>query len=467
MIYLITGNPGAKKTAFCVATLLKIENENKVNIPKNAKIYAHNLDVLNQKDMLNELTYLTKEVGTGNTLRNEIEVLDKDYYSFLANDDFDHLRPDYYFKRSTDFNNTIERIQELHGDLGLQYFYPVRTIYTNIRALKIDYVRDLEEDWRKCPDGSVVVIDEIQLVYPYRDTKDKSHPVVQELSVHRHRGFDFYFITQSAGNLHVLIKDLVHAHYHVTNPFGWQSKIYQYGNFESNPNAMTVRLRAENSFTFNPPVSIFKLYKSTTINTAKARLPIKRLLIIGSFFFGGLCLALYALFSVGGTNPADELEKQKPTENQELIANPIAPDSTLETDNNPNQPRENERIIIKPQTIEEKTAKYLNDFHVEFNHDNIRPAQVVTNGKKCMAFNKYGDKLNVTQVQCLDLSMGAMPKAKQFTNNTTATAQPTQAEPTADEQQTPQQQQTTQGITSTEEYLFADKSKTEPIFNPS
>lgn len=420
MIYLITGNPGAKKTAFCVATLLKIENENKVNIPKNAKIYAHNLDILTQKDMLNELSYLTKEFGTGNTLKNEVEILDKDYYSFLANDDFDHLRPDHYFKRSTDFNDTIDRIQELHGDLGLQYFYPVRTIYTNIKALKIDYVRALEEDWRKCPDGSVVVIDEIQLVYPYSDTKDKSHPVVQELSIHRHRGFDFYFITQSAGNLHVLIKDLIHAHYHVTNPFGWQSKIYQYGNFEANPNAMTVKLRAENSFSFNPPVSIFKLYKSTTINTAKARLPIKRLLIVGSFFFGGLCLVLYALFSVGGTNPADELEKQKPTQKQEIISNPITPDSTLQPNQNENQQQvENKRIFPKPLTIEEKKLKYLNDFHVEFDHDDIRPAQVISNGKTCMAFNKYGDRLNIDGVQCLDLALGQMPKAKQFTTTST------------------------------------------------
>lgn len=420
MIYLITGNPGAKKTAFCVATLLKIENENKVNIPKNAKIYAHNLDILTQKDMLNELSYLTKEVGTGNTLKNEVEILDKDYYSFLANDDFDHLRPDHYFKRSTDFNDTIDRIQELHGDLGLQYFYPVRTIYTNIKALKIDYVRALEEDWRKCPDGSVLAIDEIQLVYPYSDTKDKSHPVVQELSIHRHRGFDFYFITQSAGNLHVLIKDLIHAHYHVTNPFGWQSKIYQYGNFEANPNAMTVKLRAENSFSFNPPVSIFKLYKSTTINTAKARLPIKRLLIIGSFFFGGLCLVLYALFSVGGTNPADELEKQKPTQKQEIISNPIAPDSILQPNQNENQqPVENKRIFHIPPTIEEKKLKYLNQFHVEFDHDDIRPAQVISNATTCMAFNKYGDKLNIDRVQCLDLALGKMPKAKQFTASPT------------------------------------------------
>lgn len=138
-------------------------------------------------------------------------------------------------------------------------------------------------------------------------------------------------------------------------------------------------------------------------------------MILGSFFFGGLAIALYSVFSID-VNPKEELEKidAKSTQNQSLVDNPIKPDS--EDIENISQ---NERIITKPQTIEEKTAKYLNEFHVEFNHDDIRPAQVVTNGKKCMAFNKYGDLLNLSQVQCLDLSMGAMPKAKQFTQSQT------------------------------------------------
>lgn len=279
MIYLITGSPGAKKTAYCVSILDNTENLNKVNIVKNASIYRNNLDILTQKGLLDELTYLKHEIGTGDTLRYEIEVLDSDYFDFLGKDDFDHLRPDDYFKRSTRFNNIIERITERQGDIGLDYFLPVRTIYTNIAALRIDYVRALVPDWRDCPDGSLIVIDEIQLVYPYSDIKDRYNPIVTQLSVHRHRGFDFYFITQSAGNLHVLIKDLVEAHYHVTKPFGWKTKIFQYGEFKANPNAISVKMQAEQTFTFSPSDHIFKLYKSTSINTAKARPPYKKLLL--------------------------------------------------------------------------------------------------------------------------------------------------------------------------------------------
>lgn len=49
MIYLITGNPGAKKTAYCVSLLEKVEIDNKVNIAKNPDIYQHNIKILQKK----------------------------------------------------------------------------------------------------------------------------------------------------------------------------------------------------------------------------------------------------------------------------------------------------------------------------------------------------------------------------------------------------------------------------------
>ena len=321
MIYLITGNPGAKKTAYCVSLLEKVEIDNKVNIAKNPDIYQHNIKILQKKDLLKELTFFQNETGTGDTFSYEVEILPEDYFNFLAVNDYDLIRPDYYFERSSRFNVIIDRIQDLHGDLGLKYILPVRTIYSNIAALRIDYVRSLVDDWRDCPDGSIIVIDEIQLVSPYSDTKDKTNPIVTNLSIHRHRGFDFYFITQSAGNLHALIKDLVAVHYHVTCPFGWRTKIFQYGEFKANPNAVSVKLSAEQSFYFNPSNHIFKLYKSTTINTAKARPPIgKMILVFGTILFG-LCIFLYAIFDFGSDskNKTINTDIEKQTDNKNII----------------------------------------------------------------------------------------------------------------------------------------------------
>lgn len=452
MIYLVTGTTGAKKTAYVVSILDKLEIDNKVNIAKNPTIYQKNLDILAKYDLLSELSYYIDEQGSGDTYRQEIVILDDDYYEMLGVDDYDLLRPDDYFKRSSRFNKMIGRIHDKHGDLGLSAILPVRTIYTNIEALKIDYVRSLTPDWRDCPDGSLIVIDEVQLVYPYSDIKDRSNPIITELSVHRHRGFDFYLITQSAGNLHVLIKDLVYTHYHVTIPFGFQTKIYQYGEFKANPNAKSVKLLAENSFSFTPSQHIFKLYKSTNINTAKSRLPIKRLVVLGSFVAFGLFLVFYALF--GSKNPVSQDKFDEVQTDSQSADNVITQDTqpTTQGQGEP-MPQPNLEHLTKDELIEyvktrEKHAKneldkyklqveqerlailmqydnlqkqllehdkQIKDFyarlelyknHLPKNYDiikqdpNLQVRAVVKKGNKCNAYNTSGDLMTLSFDEC-------------------------------------------------------------------
>jgi len=269
MLNLVTGTPGASKTAFVVTQLVKLERSNYINIRKNKLIYEHNLEKF--KQFRDEFSYYEYEVGSGNELKKIIEPLAPDYFDFLAQEFLD-LRPDDYFKKTTRYNEIVERIEDLNGSQGFQYFQPVRTIYTNIKALKIDYTRALLTDWRDAPDGAVHVVDEVQLVAPYSDKKSND-AIINELTIHRHRGFDFYFITQAPRFLHPVVKDLIGCHYHITRPFGWTPKVYQYGAARDNPNAMVNKFNYENKFTFKPSASIFKLYKSTTINTAQKRIP--------------------------------------------------------------------------------------------------------------------------------------------------------------------------------------------------
>lgn len=476
MIYLITGNPGAKKTAYCVSLLEKVEIDNKVNISKNPDIYQHNIKILQKKDLLKELTFFQNETGTGDTFSYEVEILPEDYFNFLAVNDYDLIRPDYYFERSSRLNVIIDRIQDLHGDLGLKYILPVRTIYSNIAALRIDYVRSLVDDWRDCPDGSIIVIDEIQLVSPYSDTKDKTNPIVTNLSIHRHRGFDFYFITQSAGNLHVLIKDLVAVHYHVTCPFGWRTKIFQYGEFKANPNAVSVKLSAEQSFYFTPSNHIFKLYKSTTINTAKARPPVgKMVLVFGTMLFG-ICMFLYAIFGFGSKKETEAIHEEKPDNNQIISIGAAGQSADLADSKNQDEIDGKAPIAELPETItKEQMQKQLklqeehfnflleqqrlqlimqydtlqrqliehqeqmNDFYktlelyktmlpkdykVIKNNPDLQVRGVIKMGDKCKAYNKDGVLMTLNSDQCnyyTEVS-GRVWKNGQTSDNTTSGA---------------------------------------------
>jgi hypothetical protein len=237
-------------------------------------------------------------------MKEVVRILEDDYFSIFDNE-YDDLRPDDYYQKAAIYNQIIDRIVELNGIDNLQSLLPVRTIYSNINALKIDYVRSLTGlyddrgfvDWRLAPDGSVIAIDEVQLVEPFKQVKNKEEPIIQNLTVHRHRGFDIYFITQSANLLHVQLKDLIGLHWHITVPWGWVSKVYQYGSYSQNPNAVSIKMSAEKKFSFSPPDRIFKLYKSTTINTHQKRIPYKAIVTILSVIIIAISIFSFAVSS--------------------------------------------------------------------------------------------------------------------------------------------------------------------------
>ncbi|HDS1307602.1 TPA: hypothetical protein QEK28_004537, partial [Stenotrophomonas maltophilia] len=265
-----------------------IEKSNFINVRKNKIIFEHNKKLFEQfKD---EFLLYIYEVGSGSDRKTEIEMLSEDYFDFL-NEDYEDLRPDDYFKKITRYNEIVDRINDSYGKQDFQFLQPVRTIYTNIKACKIPYSRPLIYDWRDAPDGSIIVIDEIQLVEPYKNKKSEDE-MIMHLTIHRHRGFDFYIITQATRYLHPVMKELFTAHYHLTRPFGWTCKVYLYGSARDNPNALINKINCESKTAFKPADRIFTLYKSTTIDTSEKRIP-RFIYFIGAFVIIMICLFFY------------------------------------------------------------------------------------------------------------------------------------------------------------------------------
>lgn len=290
MLYLVTGTPGSQKTAFVVNKLDLIEKANFINVRKNKIIFEHNKPLFEKfKD---EFLLHIYEVGSGSDRKTQIDMLSDDYFDFL-NEDFEDLRPDDYFKKTTIYNEIVDRINDQYGKQDFQFLQPVRTIYTNIKACKIPYSRPLIYDWRDAPDGSIIVIDEIQLVEPYKNKKSEDE-MIMHLTIHRHRGFDFYIITQATRYLHPVMKELFTAHYHLTRPFGWTCKVYQYGSARDNPNALINKINCESKTSFKPADRIFTLYKSTTIDTSQKRIP-RFVYFIGAFVIVMACLFGYSV----------------------------------------------------------------------------------------------------------------------------------------------------------------------------
>lgn len=392
MLYCVTGTPGAKKTAFVVVTLEKIENANKVNLVKNIKYHQDNLSLIEKfKD---DFSYYVHEVGSGYDLKHEIEVLDDDYFDIFLHE-YDDLRPDDYYLKSVRFNEICERINEREGQQDFKFLLPVRTIYSNINALKIDYVRSLIPDWRDAPDGSLFAVDEAQLLEPYKNIKDKDNPVIIDLTVHRHRGFDFYFITQAPRLLHPTIKVLVGVHFHLTVPYGVKTRVYRFGSLREYPNTFVNKLNCETKFYFSPPDRIFKLYKSTTINTHKKRIPYKPLI-----FFGLLVLSAFSIFVYGltGASQSSMVTHDKPLP----VPMPNTQDNAV---NNPFPTSTSSNNVVSASTPQQQPNNQQNRIYNAltggyYDDPLLAPTGVIKMGDKCKAYNKNGNYLSISQSDC-------------------------------------------------------------------
>ena len=416
MLYLVTGTPGTGKTSLVVTKLDKIESQNKVNLVKNKAIFEHNQSIIDKHNLQADFGFYEYETGTAHTLKREIEVLSDDYFVMFQND-YDDLRPDDYFLRSTRYNEIITKIAERDGIKDLKLLQPVRTIYSNIANLKIDYVRALEYDWRLTPDGSIHVIDEVQLVDPYCEVKAKPS-LIQDLTIHRHRGFDFYFLTQAPSLLHPTVKELIGCHYHLTKPYGVKTMVYQFGSCRPYPNTMANKLNAETKFSFSPPARIYKLYKSTTINTHEKRFPLGPILKYGALISVAGFMVFYGLFSKPNSKTDTAKQAGTASATSATVSNHVAssPAST------PTMVEDSETLRLKQQIEKAQLQQQIEQLQAQLKAQKT-PSNVIAFGSNCTAYNSDGLPLDISLSECKQYAIGKKQVLKVFdkqNNNTLA-----------------------------------------------
>lgn len=130
--------------------------------------------------------------------------------------------------------------------------------------------------WLKWPEnnGSIVVIDEAQNIFPPRSAGSKTPEIVEWLHVHRHSGVDIILITQMPGRIDKQVRDLVGAHYHIhKTPLGVRMR-YFWDYCENNPKSGMKNARPE---VYKFDKKAFGLYKSAEIHT-KVKTPKSRVL---------------------------------------------------------------------------------------------------------------------------------------------------------------------------------------------
>lgn len=342
-----------------------MSRDNIANLKHNyfyAKAFFEKIAFLKLEDYLSQLL-VTK--GQGLERVSEIVFLESNFFDFLkteyyinviSNPDTDDIvnnYPEFYFERIVLLNLIIDDINSKENT-KFQHFKPVRTIYTNIADLKLVQCRPLppECDWRKTPEGSYFVIDEAQLIPIFSDEAKGIDPIVKDLTIHRHKGYDFLFITQEPSFVHKYIRKLASLHIHLVNIFGWeQSMKMEWSIVQDSPNAIKSIARAENLSRWRFPKHVYNLYKSTTINTRVKRMP-KKLVIFAVFAVLFICLAIFLLFNGAAKNPLITAVSGKPIVEQTKGTKKNEPKTQ-----SANQPNSNQQSASEPQAASEVQAQ--------------------------------------------------------------------------------------------------------------
>lgn len=163
---------------------------------------------------------------------------------------------------------------------------------------------DLWHDW--APDGAVLFFDEVQNVYRPRASGSKVPASIQAFEVHRHRGLDFYLITQSPKLFDSNIRELISRHIHLKS--NWSGR-YQYEWPECKPNTQSTTDAVKSSYKLN--TKMFELYKSASLHTKQSRkMPLAvyvfGIAIVGSLYFGS-SVFMRVTGAVLGTDDTKEL----------------------------------------------------------------------------------------------------------------------------------------------------------------
>ena len=220
MLTLITGTPGAGKTAWTVQELTRL--------PSQRKIYVHGIPELK---IAHEPIYCVSDLCEH---CRSLTVLSQDQSQF-----------------------------ELVDNPG----YPV----------------PLVETWPEwATEGSLIILDEVQRVW--RPSGSKVPDEIAALETHRHKGLDFWLISQGPHLFHANIRLLIGRHIHLVST--WRGR-NEYEFAECRQNVASRSDAVVRPYTL--PTKIFSLYKSASLHTkAHHRKPLSFYFLLATLLFTGV-----------------------------------------------------------------------------------------------------------------------------------------------------------------------------------
>lgn len=116
--------------------------------------------------------------------------------------------------------------------------------------------------------GALIIIDESHTDFPQRSSGKAPPAYVEALTVHRHQGLDFWFVTQRPSFLDPFIRGLSSRHIHISlNPFSFvgNRNRYEWSEYQETVNRTSKLLAAKSDY--KPSPAVFPLYASASLHT--------------------------------------------------------------------------------------------------------------------------------------------------------------------------------------------------------
>lgn len=145
------------------------------------------------------------------------------------------------------------------------------------RPLYVDGVPDLQvrhevldevSRWHELvPDGAAVVVDEAQRVWRPRGVGSKVPPDIAALETHRHRGLDFFLVTQQPALVDKNVRALVGRHVHLRDLGVLGRWWYEWPECSESVSWRTAPIKRK----YRLPKRVFSLYKSASMHVKPIR----------------------------------------------------------------------------------------------------------------------------------------------------------------------------------------------------
>lgn len=203
-----------------------------------------------------------------------------------------------------------------------------RLVYSNIDGLNVPGVLPLPDTgWTSCKDGSLVVIDEAQQIFPHDRNRESKLPdsEIHAMELHRHRGIDITLLTQHPQLLHQNIVRLCTKHRHLVRLLGTHN-VRLYSMDTPSERLSKSDLRAALVAPWRHPKHVYGLYRSAQLHPP--RQPFPRILLGAMLLVPAL--GAFAFYGVTNFLITDEPQASIPQKTELRVAQIPPPPSYLD-----------------------------------------------------------------------------------------------------------------------------------------